>query len=311
VRRSTDRSLHPRRVVGAAVNAYANTFVRHPFTSALITSVAKCVGSDIAVQKIVEGREEIDWRRVACFFTLGLTYVGAFQYGLYNRVMKPTGGFLTARYGAGASVSAMVFVDSFLVSPFVYIPAFFGLKAWANGECAATEVPARARDVFSGTATSFFRREKGDEGAEGATSSTMVMMWAYWMPAQAINFWLVPRHLTIPFMNVLGFGWNAIMSAMHGANETATATAGEVAATSDAERRAATTAAVVERLIAGGVGDDVVRDVILDADAGDCASDEGCARALARSVVVGGDAPFAIEPGAAARGRTTHASTYG
>ena len=287
------------RVVGAAGYAYANTFVRHPFTSALITSVTKCVGSDLLVQKIVEGREEIDWRRAACFFALGLSYVGAFQYGLYNRVMKPMGGFLTARYGAGASVSAMVFVDSFLVSPFVYLPTFFGLKAWANGECAATEVPARARDVFSGTATSFLRSRESsggdgddddDDGASpgGATSSTLCyMMWAYWMPAQAINFWLVPRHLTIPFMNVLGFGWNAIMSATNGASEAAGETAAtRAAAMNDAERRAATTAAVVERLIAARVGEEVARDVA-DVDAGECAADEGCARALARSVARG------------------------
>ena len=54
----------------------------------------------------------------------------------------------------------------------------------------------------------------------------------------------------------------------------------------DAERRAATTAAVVERLIAGRVGEEVARDVA-DVDAGECASDEGCARALARSVARG------------------------
>jgi hypothetical protein len=81
------RSCFTNRAKAATYAAYLATFVRHPFPTALVTSVGKCVASDIAVQTLLEGKrlDEVDKRRVFCFFALGLTYVGAFQYGLYNR----------------------------------------------------------------------------------------------------------------------------------------------------------------------------------------------------------------------------------
>ena len=54
-------------------------------------------------------------------------------------------------------------------------------------------------------------RRRGEERRNDPAAGwlTLVALWVYWMPAQAINFWAVPRHLTIPFMNLPGFGWNA------------------------------------------------------------------------------------------------------
>lgn len=211
------------RVAAASYALYLATFVKHPFSTALITSVTKCVASDVAVQYFVEGRKELDTNRVFCFFTLGLTYVGAFQYGLYNHLMKPLGGALKAMWGTGASVGTMVAIDTFLVCPFIYLPAFFGLKLWANGECTLAETPAKISEKLlgSGGVGAIGGGHEGEQaqGEEGMGWMTLIALWAYWMPAQAINFWVVPRHLTIPFMNVLGFGWNCIMSAMNGADD--------------------------------------------------------------------------------------------
>lgn len=200
------RSCFTNRAKANAYAAYVATFVRHPFPTALVTSVGKCVVSDVAVQMTVEGKrlDEVDRRRVFCFFALGLTYVGAFQYGLYNRLMKPAGDLLTARFGTSASVATMVVLDQFVVCPVIYLPTFFGLKQWSSGECGVVEVPGKIA-----TKMTIGEYDAGE-------FVTMSAMWAYWIPAQAINFWIVPRHLTIPFMNLLGFGWNAIMSAMNG-----------------------------------------------------------------------------------------------
>ena len=200
------RSCFTNRAAANAYAAYVATFVRHPFPTALVTSVGKCVVSDVAVQMAVEGKryDEVDRRRVFCFFALGLTYVGAFQYGLYNRLMKPMGDLLTARFGTSASVATMVALDQFVVCPVIYLPTFFGLKQWSSGECGFVEVPGK---IATKMAISEY---------DAGEFVTMSAMWAYWIPAQAINFWIVPRHLTIPFMNLLGFGWNAIMSAMNG-----------------------------------------------------------------------------------------------
>jgi hypothetical protein len=87
---------------------------------------------------------------------------------------------------------------------------------------------------------------------------TMTAMWAYWMPAQAINFWIVPRHLTIPFMNLLGFGWNAIMSAMNGSKIGGSVTEAEKAIVVKAS--------------------DVAAAVLSESE--ECIKDDGCIRAL-------------------------------
>ena len=242
------RSCFTNRAKAATYAAYLATFVRHPFPTALVTSVGKCVASDIAVQTLLEGKrlDEVDKRRVFCFFALGLTYVGAFQYGLYNRLMKPAGDFLTKRAGVSASVATMVVIDQFVVCPVISLPTFFGLKSFANGECGVTEVPGRIADKM--TVTEY----------DAGEWMTMTAMWAYWMPAQAINFWIVPRHLTIPFMNLLGFGWNAIMSAMNGSKIGGSVTEAEKAIVVKAS--------------------DVAAAVLSESE--ECLKDDGCIRAL-------------------------------
>ena len=271
------------RVVSSGYAMYLATFVEQPFTTALVTSVFKCVTSDIAVQYFIEGREELDLKRVMCFATLGLTYVGAFQYGLYNNLMKPLGGVLTRRFGTGASVGTMVAIDTFLVCPFVYLPAFFGLKMWANGECTLAETPAKIAAKLRGTGVGGGGRDgggrDGDEtlsnGKEGMGMLTLIALWAYWMPAQAINFWMVPRHLTIPFMNLLGFGWNGIMSAMNGADDRV---AQETTNGVDERRAMAVAAVAADAAAAAAASSEGAR--LVESESRDCLRDERCVKAI-------------------------------
>ena len=274
------------RVVAGGYSVYLATFVKHPFTTALVTSVTKCVASDIFVQKVIERKEEVDTKRMFCFFILGLTYVGAFQYGLYNRLMKPVGDVLTRKYGTGTSVGAMVFVDQLLVCPLLYLPAFFGLKTWANGECTALALPGtiieKSKEALVGGAHAIEQMRTGKSLEIVPTSAkqpdsgwlTLFALWAYWVPAQAVNFWVVPRHLTIPFMNVMGFGWNGIMSAMNGER------IGEgVDAKMDASKSEALDATRSNALL---VSDSPSLSVpALASDASEFLSDERCVRALA------------------------------
>lgn len=55
----------------------------YPFTFGLIYSGVKTCGCDLLVQKVVEKREEIDWRRNAAFTLFGFVYLGGVQYALY------------------------------------------------------------------------------------------------------------------------------------------------------------------------------------------------------------------------------------
>lgn len=41
-------------------------------------------------------------------------------------------------------------------------------------------------------------------------------LWKVWVPAQMINFAFVPRHLRIPYVAAVSFGWTVILSVMQG-----------------------------------------------------------------------------------------------
>ena len=41
---------------------------------------------------------------------------------------------------------------------------------------------------------------------------SLVANWALWVPAQCINFGLVPAHLQVLFANMVALVWNAILS---------------------------------------------------------------------------------------------------
>ena len=55
----------------------------YPFRFGMGFSLFKTAGCDLLVQKVVEKREEIDWRRTVAFGSFGLFYLGGVQYILY------------------------------------------------------------------------------------------------------------------------------------------------------------------------------------------------------------------------------------
>ena len=65
----------------------ASTILRvaknYPFRFGMAFSLFKTAGCDLLVQKVVEKREEIDWRRTAAFGSFGLFYLGGVQYIIY------------------------------------------------------------------------------------------------------------------------------------------------------------------------------------------------------------------------------------
>jgi hypothetical protein len=143
-----------------------------------------------------------------------------------------------------AARGTRVAIDQLLVCPLLYLPVFYGFKMWANGECSLREAPRRVKEkMLGGGAEAEARAGAGageaggqDTGRMGLGTMTILALWAYWVPFQAINFWVVPRHLTIPFMNLLGLGWNTIMSVLNGATPVSgpEANAGAAAAAGDA-----------------------------------------------------------------------------
>jgi len=179
---------------------YVATVVERPLTTALISSVSKCVLSDAAVQIAIEGREELDWKRVASFFVLGVTYVGGFQFFLYNQVLKPLNDKWRPLYGVSKSTGIIVLFDQALIQPFVYLPTFLAIRAVSEGS-SWVNLPATVVDRW---------RKTGPE--------TIAALWMVWVPAQIINFAIIPKHLTIPWMNAVGVLWNGVLSFMYGSS---------------------------------------------------------------------------------------------
>ena len=54
---------------------------------------------------------------------------------------------------------------------------------------------------------------------EKTAFDTVSALWCVWVPAQVINFAVIPKHLTIPWMNAIGLMWNGVLSYMHGRYE--------------------------------------------------------------------------------------------
>jgi hypothetical protein len=55
-------------------------------------------------------------------------------------------------------------------------------------------------------------------------------LWAVWIPAQLINFSFVPRHMRIPYVAAVSFGWTVILSVMQGKFDAARSSARAVPA---------------------------------------------------------------------------------
>mgnify|MGYP002852249019 FL=1 len=187
-----------------AAAAYARTVVERPFVTAMFSSVTKCVVSDAFVQIVMEEKSvfALDWNRVASFFILGVTYVGAFQYRLYNHWLKPLNDAWRPKYGLALSTGGVVMIDQAFVQPFLYLPTFLGIRVLSEGGCRIVDLPS---EVFAKWEKTAF--------------DTVSALWCVWVPAQLINFAVIPKHLTIPWMNAIGLMWNGVLSYMHGRYE--------------------------------------------------------------------------------------------
>lgn len=62
--------------------------IKYPLGFGAGLSCVKTSGSDLLVQKVVEQREEVDWKRNLAFGTFGLLYLGGVQYALYVNIFQ-------------------------------------------------------------------------------------------------------------------------------------------------------------------------------------------------------------------------------
>ncbi|GLC55817.1 hypothetical protein PLESTB_001032000 [Pleodorina starrii] len=177
---------------------YNDTAQKYPMATGVVTTVIKTSAADLFAQKVVERREEVDWRRHGMFVMFGFGYLGCWQYYLYNdlfvRWCKP----ITTLVGHYGSAPLKTFIDQCIHHPILYFPSFYTLKGLVEG-----------RPISDSMAD--YREHLWDN---------CKALWMIWVPAQMVNFTVVPLHLRIPFVAGVSFAWTVVISCMRGALDT-------------------------------------------------------------------------------------------
>lgn len=170
-------------------------------------STIKTSFSDLLVQKVIEKREEIDWKRNAAFATFGCVYLGGVQYAIYvngfTRLFPNAASFAAKsvkekmKDGKGVrSLFAQVFLDQAVHHPLMYFPAFYCTK-----ELVMSEKPDLVKVLKEYKAN---------------MSEDLIALWKVWVPSTIINFAFMPMHARIPWVAGTSLLWTCILSAMRG-----------------------------------------------------------------------------------------------
>jgi len=183
--------------------------VKYPMAFGIVLSGFKTSFSDLLVQKVVEKREQVDWKRNAAFAAFGFVYLGGVQYTLY----VPIFGRLfpnAARFAAKPirqkmkdakgmlQLCAQTFLDQCVHHPLMYFPAFYVTKELVMA-------PSGTPDI--GRVLAEYRVNMMED---------LQALWKIWVPATMFNFAFMPMHLRIPFVAGVSLLWTMVLSAMRG-----------------------------------------------------------------------------------------------
>lgn len=181
-----------------------------PFLFGMGYSCFKTSFCDLMVQKVVEKRETIDWKRNAVFGSFGLFYLGGVQYTLYVPIFSRL--FPNASTFAAKSLSekvkdlpgirnlvSQVFIDQFVHHPLLYFPVFYTLK-----DIVVSEKPDPV------AALNLYRKNMQED---------LVALWKLWVPTTFLNFAFMPMWARIPWVATTSLVWTCILSAMRGGQD--------------------------------------------------------------------------------------------
>ena len=112
---------------------------------------------------------------------------------------------ITAVVGHHGSAPVKTFIDQALHHPFFYFPCFYLMKGYMEGRPLASTYDKYRAELWENCKA----------------------LWKIWVPAQLVNFAVVPRHLRIPYVAGISFAWTVVISCMRGALEKVTPTTEE------------------------------------------------------------------------------------
>ncbi|ETV71952.1 hypothetical protein H257_12783 [Aphanomyces astaci] len=168
---------------------YKKYLEAYPLTTKCLTSAGIAGTGDVLCQVAFESKP-FDVRRFATFTALGGVFIAPtlhVWYGFLNRVVAGT---------AATAVATRLVLDQFVFAP-SFLASFFGvlLVVSPNPDGSTSSLSTRLQDKLS--------RDWW---------SAVQTNWVVWIPAQLLNFALVPPPLQVLFSNVVGLFWNAYMS---------------------------------------------------------------------------------------------------
>lgn len=175
---------------------------QYPTVLGVVVTLMRTAPCDIFAQTYIEGRtwEDIDWRRFAGFMIFGGLYVGVFQTFLYRYIIN--GANITMLTGLTAKapiVVANALIDTFVHSPFLYLPVFWLTLCAVDGK---TDPSTWVGSTFT--------KWKANVVDISIASATL------WLPVQIVNFYFMPQHLIVPFINLVGAFWVVYLSMKEG-----------------------------------------------------------------------------------------------
>lgn len=174
-------------------------------------STVKTSASDLIVQKWVQQKEEIDWKRNLAFCSFGCFYLGGVQYALYVPIfgrLFPKAAEFTAKSikeklkdtKGMMAVCGQVFIDQCIHHPLLYFPVFYFTK-----EVVMSDKPSLS------VALSHYKENMSED---------LKALWKIWVPSTFINFAFMPMWGRIPWVAGTSFLWTMVLSIMRGGHVT-------------------------------------------------------------------------------------------
>jgi len=189
---------------------------KYPWTFGVSIATIKTGIADIFVQKQVEKREEIDWKRVGLFTFFGFAYLGIVQYliyvNLFSHLFKNAAAFGKMPFREKIrnkdglkDLGKQIVVDMFVHGPLFFFPCYYIAKESIQGSNNVLQQPG---DVVKKAMQKYGKNYWDD----------WIALWQIWIPGDAFVFAL-PLWARLPANHAISFVYMCILSFTRGAEE--------------------------------------------------------------------------------------------
>jgi len=208
----------------------ANKFSqRRPLATGCVASTLAYSAGDCLAQRIAQKNHPLDCDRAGAFGVFGLAYCGYVQHFIYGRAYPFM--VMLAKATGGRAVALQLVVDNCIHIPFLYLPCFYVMKGFAATRSSSSETACASLSGGSGDvrveATAISNATKAFDCVtlslcswrENVASDVSTAA-AFWVPANALNFYFVPTHYRVLYLSGGAVLWVALLSSLRGGGQT-------------------------------------------------------------------------------------------